>query len=62
VQQIQQALIRCLRDIRDHQRSTLLIFLTHNDVAFLRAFDLPPEAYDRIAQSIIDICTRWEWL
>jgi hypothetical protein len=39
-----------------------VLYLARDNSAFLRAFDLPPEAYAQIAQSIIDICIKWEWL
>jgi hypothetical protein len=36
--------------------------LNFQRLAALRVSDLPPEANAQIAQSIIDICTKWEWL
>lgn len=62
LEKTRKAIIKCLWDIKDRKRKDLLQLLAHNDAAFLRAFDLPPESYAQIAQSIIDICTRWEWL
>jgi hypothetical protein len=56
------ALIQHLWRGRNRERKDLLDRLARDDAAFLRAFDLPPEAYAQIAQSIIDICTKWEWL
>jgi hypothetical protein len=50
------------QNFQNRERKDLLKFLAHDNAAFLRAFDLSPEAYDQIAQSIIDICTKWEWL
>jgi hypothetical protein len=49
-------------DCQDKERKELLQLVAYDDAAFLRAFDLPQESYARIAQSIIDICTKWEWL
>ena len=62
LQKARQALVQCLWDHQLRERKDLLQLLAHDDAAFLRAFDLPPEAYARIAQSIIDICIQWEWL
>jgi hypothetical protein len=62
LRQAREMLSQKLWSYRERKREDLLAFLAYGDCAFLRAFDLPPEAYDRIAQSIIDICTRWEWL
>jgi len=36
--------------------------LAHDKAVFLRAFDLPPEAYIPITHSIINICTKWDWI
>ena len=62
LKQAQNMLIRQLWNYRERKREDLLALMTYGDCAFLRAFDLPQNAYARIAQSIIDICTRWEWL
>ena len=62
LQEAQQALAQCLWDYRAREREDLLQLLADDDAAFLRAFDLPQEAYARVAQSIIDICIRWDWL
>jgi hypothetical protein len=59
---VRAALAQCLWDSRSRERRDLLRSLTRDNSSFLRAFDLPPEAYVRIAQSVIDICTEWEWL
>lgn len=56
-----QELVQCLWGFRNGKREDVLSFVVCDDAAFLRAFDLPPEAYAQIAQSIIDICTKWEW-
>jgi hypothetical protein len=57
-----QALAPCIWDCQDRERKDLLQLFARDSAAFLRAFDLPQEAYARIALSIIDICTKWEWL
>jgi hypothetical protein len=49
-------------DLGDRERRVLLELLANDDTAFLRAFDLTPEAYADIAESIIDVCTEWAWL
>ena len=56
------ALLQCLLDVQNFERRDLFGILAENGAAFLRAFDLPQEAYGSIAKSIIDVCTKWEWL
>ena len=58
----QRKLSQIIWDYQNCERKDLLGLLARDDAAFLRAFDLPQNAYARIAQSIIDICTKWEWL
>lgn len=56
------ALAQLVWNFQNRKRAVLLNILAESDAAFLRAFDLPQESYARIAQSIIDICTKWQWL
>ncbi|MBN2006084.1 MAG: hypothetical protein JXA21_22190 [Anaerolineae bacterium] len=56
-----QVLAQALR-AGERTRAELLRLLIGDNIAFLRAFDLPPESYAQIAHSIIDICTKWDWL
>jgi hypothetical protein len=62
LREAQRKLSQIIWDYQAWERKELLEFIAHDDAAFLRAFDLPQEAYSHIAQSIIDICTQWEWL
>ncbi|MBN1815585.1 MAG: hypothetical protein JXA14_27375 [Anaerolineae bacterium] len=55
-------LVQHLRSFQHHERKDLLNLLSRDDAAFLCAFDLTADDYARIAQSIIDVCTKWEWL
>ena len=59
---IRQALLDYLWNIRTRERATLLDFLTQDDLAFLRALGISQKGYEQIAQSVIAICTQWEWL
>jgi hypothetical protein len=58
--EVREAFAQRLWEYQARERKDLLRLLA--DAAFLRAFNLPKEAYARIAQSIIDICTKWDWL
>jgi hypothetical protein len=62
LRRVQRELIQCFWRYRDRKSVDLLNLLVEDEAAFLRAFDLSQESYARIAQSIIDICTKWEWL
>jgi len=59
---IRQDLLRCMWSSQNRERSKLLGMLAHDKAVFLRAFDLPPEAYIPITHSIINICTKWDWI
>jgi hypothetical protein len=56
------ALAEYLWDYQYGERQDLLNLLARDDAAFLRAFDPSEEVYTRIARSIVEICTQWEWL
>jgi hypothetical protein len=56
------ALAECFWDYQHRELLDLFALLLQDDAAFLRAFDLSAEDYARIAQSTVEICTRWEWL
>jgi hypothetical protein len=62
VQEARQALLQCLWDFQTRKRDDFLALFASDDAIFLRSFTLSPATYTCIAQSIVDICTQWEWL
>jgi hypothetical protein len=53
---------QCLWGYQHRARRDLFNLLAEDDAAFLRAFNPLEEVYTCIVQSIIEICTQWEWL
>ncbi|MBN2390992.1 MAG: CHAT domain-containing protein [Anaerolineae bacterium] len=59
---VHQKLLLYLWELRSRERADLLSFLAKDDLSFLQALSVTQEGYNQIAQSVTDVCTKWEWI
>ena len=61
-EEYQTAILAVLRVLENAERKEVLRLLANKDVFIPDVLGLKPAVVARIAEAVVDVCRRWEWV